>query len=118
MKLHALNKLLSHTTQLASGSYQNVFSYENRQGVYIIGVNSFIAKLFFRVFTWGAGRFGQLGNNCQNDCATPSDITSYIPPEMGKVVQVSASSAHMAVLTDQGMALTFGDSRYNQLGIL
>lgn len=98
MRLYTFNQLLSHSTQLASGSYQNVFSYENR------------------VFTWGAGRFGQLGNNCQNDCATPSDITSYVPPEMGKVVQVSASSAHTAVLTDRGMALTFGDSRYNQLG--
>ena len=72
----------------------------------------------FRVFTWGAGRFGQLGNNCQSDCATPSDITSYIPPGMGKVVQVSAGSAHTAVLTDRGMTLTFGDSRYNQLGTI
>ena len=68
------------------------------------------------MFTWGAGRFGQLGNSCQSDCATPSDITSYIPPEMGKVVQVSASSAHTAVLTEKGMTLTFGDSRYDQLG--
>lgn len=30
MRLHMLNQLLSHSTQLASGSYQNVFSYENR----------------------------------------------------------------------------------------
>lgn len=35
---------------------------------------------------------------------------------MGQVVQVSAGSAHTAVLTDRGMTLTFGDSRYNQLG--
>ena len=68
------------------------------------------------MFTWGAGRFGQLGNNSQNDCAMPSDITSYIPLEMGKAIQVSASSAHTAILTDRGKTLTFGDSRYNQLG--
>lgn len=75
-----------------------------------------VVIMLFRVLTWGAGRFGQLGNNSQNDCATPSDITCYIPPEMGKVVQVSASSAHTAVLTDRGKMLTFGDSRYDQLG--
>ena len=31
-------------------------------------------------------------------------------------VQVSAGCAHSAVVTDQGLALTFGDGRYNQLG--
>jgi len=74
--------------------------------------------LFFggRVFTWGAGRFGQLGNGGQDDCATLSDITEYIPPKMGRVVQVSASSAHTAVLTNKGMTFMFGDSRYDQLG--
>ena len=71
---------------------------------------------FDRVFTWGAGRFGQLGNGGQDDCSTLSDITNCIPPEMGRVVQVSASSAHTAVLTDKGMTFMFGDSRYDQLG--
>ena len=34
MRLYTFNQLLSHSTQLASGSYQNVFSYENRYRVY------------------------------------------------------------------------------------
>jgi len=57
-----------------------------------------------------------LGNGGQDDSAILSDITEYIPPEMGRVVQVSASSAHTAVLTNKGMTLMFGDSRYDQLG--
>ena len=34
MRLDTLNQLLSNSTQLASGSYQNVFSYKNRLSKY------------------------------------------------------------------------------------
>lgn len=69
-----------------------------------------------RVYTWGAGRFGQLGNNLRQDKAQLQDITSSISQESGRVVQVSAGCGHSGFITDRGHAYTFGDNRYNQLG--
>ncbi len=69
-----------------------------------------------KLYTWGAGRFGQLGNNVRTDKAQPQDITLAIPPESGRVVQVSAGCGHSGLVTDCGHAYTFGDNRYNQLG--
>ncbi len=68
------------------------------------------------MFTWGAGRFGQLGNNARTDQPQLQDITSAIPQESGRVVQVSAGCGHSGLVTDTGHAYTFGDNRYNQLG--
>ena len=39
------------------------------------------------LLTWGAGRFGQLGNNEFED-NTVQDIVKFVPPESGKVMQV------------------------------
>ncbi len=39
--------------------------------------------------TWGAGRFGQLGNNCKNDSLELQDITDTVPQEAGKIIQVN-----------------------------
>ena len=69
-----------------------------------------------KVVTWGAGRFGQLGNNLRNDAAQLQDITQSIPSESGRVIQVSAGCGHSGLVTDMGHAYTFGDNRYNQLG--
>lgn len=69
-----------------------------------------------RLCTWGAGRFGQLGNKARHDTAQLQDITESIPQESGRVVQVSAGCGHSGVVTECGHAYTFGDNRYNQLG--
>ena len=42
---------------------------------------------FSRLLTWGAGKFGQLGNNDLED-NTGQNIVRYVPPEAGRVVQV------------------------------
>ena len=41
------------------------------------------------VFTWGAGRFGQLGNTEYCDKLNLQDVTRLVPPEAGNIVQVS-----------------------------
>lgn len=40
------------------------------------------------VVTWGAGRFGQLGNNAQQDSIDLQHIAQSIPADAGKVIQV------------------------------
>ena len=40
------------------------------------------------VVTWGAGRFGQLGNSAQQDSSELQHITQSIPADSGKVIQV------------------------------
>lgn len=88
-----------------------------------------------RLMTWGAGKFGQLGNNCRDDSLDLQDITDTVPQEAGKIVQVcrnairiflkvyedfptqvSAGCGHSGFITENGHAFTFGDDRYNQLG--
>ena len=65
--------------------------------------------------TWGAGKFGQLGNNDQED-NTGQNIVRYVPKEAGRAVQVSAGCGHTGFVTDRGHAFTCGDNRYGQLG--
>ena len=40
------------------------------------------------VVAWGGGRLGQLGRGINEDSPSPVDITSLIPKDMGKPVQV------------------------------
>lgn len=57
--------------------------------------NSTVDGLYFSydcyyryLLTWGAGRFGQLGNDNHEDRVQFQNITPSVPPEAGKVVQV------------------------------
>ncbi|XP_064403287.1 uncharacterized protein LOC135348856 isoform X2 [Halichondria panicea] len=97
-KLFYLETMISILPTLSAGSFQNIAIQNGK------------------LYTWGAGRFGQLGNNVRTDKAQPQDITLAIPPESGRVVQVSAGCGHSGLVTDCGHAYTFGDNRYNQLG--
>ncbi len=40
------------------------------------------------LLTWGAGRFGQLGNSRMEDTAVIQKVTSYVRSEEGKIIQV------------------------------
>lgn len=40
------------------------------------------------LLTWGAGKFGQLGNQAQEDKAELQNITPLLPEDAGGVVQV------------------------------
>ena len=66
--------------------------------------------------TWGAGKFGQLGNRQWQDSVQMRDIRSLVPAESGRAVQVSAGCGHSGFITSEGHAFTCGDNRYSQLG--
>ena len=58
-------------------------------------VYSYMALLYTcsQLLTWGAGKFGQLGNNDRED-GTAQNIARYIPQESGRVVQVYVRVVH------------------------
>ena len=65
------------------------------------------------VFTFGNGRYGQLGHNLVNDEATPRLVQALC----GQMIrQVSGGGYHTAVLTKKGQVLTFGFGKDGQLG--
>lgn len=66
--------------------------------------------------TWGAGKFGQLGNGRREDCVQLQDIRHHVPAESGEPIQVSAGCGHSGFVTSKGHAFTCGDNRYGQLG--
>lgn len=77
-----------------------------------------ITIMYSEVLTWGAGKFGQLGNSHYEDSVQLQNILQLIPSESGKPVQVSAGCGHTGFVTEKGHAYTCGDNRYNQLGKL
>lgn len=98
-KLHMLEGVQARMATLSAGSYQNIAI--SRSGL---------------LLTWGAGKFGQLGDGQYQDSVHLQNITSSIPPEAGQVTQVSAGCGHSGFITDKGEAYTCGDNRYYQLG--
>ncbi len=66
--------------------------------------------------TWGAGKFGQLGNGHREDSVQLQDIGTLVPAESGEAIQVSAGCGHSGFITAKGHAFTCGDNRYSQLG--
>ena len=104
-----------NTHKMAAGSYQNIFT-TNR---YILEKKfSVLLKLLYcsHLMTWGAGKFGQLGNGRREDCVQLQDIRQLVPVESGEPIQVSAGCGHSGFVTSKGHAFTCGDNRYGQLG--
>nr|XP_006814593.1 PREDICTED: uncharacterized protein LOC102801279 [Saccoglossus kowalevskii] len=66
-----------------------------------------------RVWSWGWGVHGQLGHGDPKDHYTPKHISSL---DSYQIMQISAGCCHSAVLTLGGSVLTFGSSRFGQLG--
>ncbi|KAI9120672.1 hypothetical protein K1719_007705 [Acacia pycnantha] len=64
------------------------------------------------VFTWGSNREGQLGYTSVDSQPTPRRVTSL----RSKIVSVSASNKHTAVVSDLGEVFTWGCNREGQLG--
>ena len=63
--------------------------YKGRSGISEILYHIFYVFIVLsQLMTWGAGKFGQLGNNCRDDSLDLQDITDTVPQEAGKIVQV------------------------------
>jgi hypothetical protein len=65
------------------------------------------------VFTFGSGRYGQLGHGTYAGQHSPVRVEALAGRRVARVI---AGNAFAAVLTEDGVVLTFGDNRYGQLG--
>lgn len=64
------------------------------------------------VYTWGQGRYGQLGHGDESDRIVPQPVRGI----NGKVKAVSASFYHNAAITTSGHLFTWGDGKDGKLG--
>lgn len=66
-----------------------------------------------QIFSWGWGRYGNLGDN---DCQDRHLPTRVLGMEGQHVARVECGWRHSAVVTREGRVFTFGWSKYGQLG--
>lgn len=64
------------------------------------------------VYTWGQGRYGQLGHGDETDRIIPQPVSGI----NGKVKAVSASFYHNVAITVNGHLFTWGDGKEGKLG--
>jgi alpha-tubulin suppressor-like RCC1 family protein len=70
-----------------------------------------------RVFTWGSNSSGRLGDNSTNNRIVPTEITSNFNLDTNdKIVSLSLSWDHSAVISSSGRVFTWGRNNYGQLG--
>ncbi|KAM3831580.1 putative E3 ubiquitin-protein ligase HERC6 isoform 1-T1 [Vipera latastei] len=67
-----------------------------------------------RVFSWGAGGFGQLGTGILEDSLIPKEIDSL---SMYNVIQVACGHYHSIALTKDGRVFSWGQNIHGQLGL-
>lgn len=67
-----------------------------------------------RVFAWGVGASGQLGQGDKVDSSVAREVGGALKGK--KAVDVAAGSDHSVVLCDDGSVFTFGAGRNGQLG--
>ncbi|KAM6441453.1 putative E3 ubiquitin-protein ligase HERC6 [Liasis olivaceus] len=67
-----------------------------------------------RVFSWGAGGFGQLGTGKLEDVFIPKKINSL---SMYSVIQVACGHYHSIALTKDGRVFSWGQNVHGQLGL-
>ena len=66
------------------------------------------------VYAWGAGEYGQLGNNSRYDRSSPERVKF---SEDLKIHKLDAGKNHSVILTDQGFLYSFGEDNLGQLGL-
>jgi alpha-tubulin suppressor-like RCC1 family protein len=66
-----------------------------------------------RVYCWGAGESGQLGNGSNSDSAVPVEVSGLGDISIDKI---ESGQSHACLLTDQGKMLCWGANEHGQLG--
>jgi len=66
------------------------------------------------LYSWGWGRFGQLGHGGRESVHTPRRVEAVAPPIFAR--QVAAGMAHTVVLCAAGRVYTFGQALHGQCG--
>jgi E3 ubiquitin-protein ligase HERC3 len=73
-----------------------------------------------KLFTWGAGSYGQLGHGITDDQSIPKCVSSLNPtdlPPPDRITAISAGGYHSFALTVSGNLLATGRNQEGQLGI-
>ena len=100
-RLYILEKMEANMCTLAAGSYQNIAIVNNNRyacnththtHTYIYNIHT--SYNYYRLLTWGAGKFGQLGNGMRQDYPDPKDISQSLNTP-STVVQVSITYIHL-----------------------
>jgi len=68
-----------------------------------------------KLFTWGSGKWGQLGHGVRLDERFPRKVES--DRKMGLFTKVACGDRHTAVVNDEGRIITFGSGQHGQLGL-
>lgn len=68
-----------------------------------------------KLFTWGSGKWGQLGHGVRLDERFPRRVEAE-RQKFGLFTKVSCGDRHTAVVNDQGKVITWGSGQHGQLG--
>lgn len=68
-----------------------------------------------KLFTWGSGKWGQLGHGVRLDERFPRRVETE-RSKFGNFTKVSCGDRHTAALNDEGRVITFGSGQHGQLG--
>ncbi len=108
--------------QLGNGTYDDCFvphllnelNDENITAVCCGGWHSLALTSNGKVYAWGSNRFGQIGNECDNECQlTTIKIEKF---EEKTIVAISCGYYHSLALTENGRIYSWGNNEFNQLG--
>nr|GEZ68102.1 hypothetical protein [Tanacetum cinerariifolium] len=66
-----------------------------------------------KVYSWGRGTFGRLGNASEVDQLIPTKIDFHV----NKILAISAGAYHSIALADDGSVWSWGYNTYGQLGV-
>ncbi|KAG2425442.1 hypothetical protein HXX76_013652 [Chlamydomonas incerta] len=104
---------LGHTNDCLSPQLVTALQGERVSSVACGSEHSLAATEAGTVFSWGWGRYGNLGDGDSQDRYTPTRVVGL---EGVTVTSVVCGWRHSAVVTDEGRVFTFGWSKYGQLG--
>lgn len=68
-----------------------------------------------RVFCWGRGDFGQLGNGGTSDLSSPTEVVLNLVTGAG-VLDLTSSGDHSCILSNMGQLQCWGSNSFGQLG--
>lgn len=68
-----------------------------------------------KLFTWGSGKWGQLGHSVRLDERFPRKV-EVERSKMGNFIRVACGDRHTAVINDEGRVITMGSGQHGQLG--
>lgn len=93
-------------------------NFEYRKVVQVVGGNAHTCALTDdnKIYCWGRGTQGQLGNGSYANATTPSLVNMSGVLSGKTIVSLSASFYNTCALTSDGYAYCWGDNTYGQLG--